>query len=86
MNKVWLIVYSLDDEPFDFMVCLDKTDVLETFMSLVEEELFEEFYSICQDRFEDINQDWEERAQWLNLYDSLWCVMEVPVIYGNTCC
>lgn len=86
MNKVWLIVYSLDDELFDFMVCLDKTDALETFMSLVEEELFEEFYSICQDRLEGINQDWEERAQWLNLYDSLWCVMEVPVIYGNTCC
>lgn len=86
MNKVWLIVYSLYDEPFDFMVCLDETDALETFMSLVEEELFEEFYSICQDRLEDINQDWEERAQWLNLYDSLWHVMEVPVIHGNTCC
>lgn len=84
--KAWLLVYDLWDEPYDFMICLDETDALETFMALVEEEMFEEFYSICQDRFEDVDQDWEERAQWVNLFHSRWCAMEVPVIYGNTCC
>ena len=86
MNKVWLIVCSLYDEPFDFMVCLDETDALETYMSLVEEEMFEAFYGITQDSLESIEQDWEERAQWMSPWWTMWCVMEVPIIYGDTCC
>ena len=85
-NSAWLIVYDLWDEPYNFMICLDETDALETFMALVEEELFEEFYTMTQDKFEDVDQDWEERAQWLRLWDSLWGVMEVPIIYGDPCC
>lgn len=86
-STMFLIAYwDGYDHPEDMMITQTKDDALEIFMSLVEEELFEEFYGICQDRLEDINQDWEERAQWVNLYDSLWQVMEVPVIYGNTCC
>ena len=85
-NSAWLIAYDLFDEPYNFMICMDENDALETFMSLVEEELFEEFYTMTQDSFEDVNQDWEERAQWLRLWDSLWSVMEVPIIYGDPCC
>ena len=85
MNKVWLIVCSLYDEPFDFMVCLDETDALETYMSLVEEEMFEAFYGITQDSLESIEQDWEERAQWMSPWWTMWCVMEVPIIYGDSC-
>ena len=67
-------------------ICLDQTNALEFYMALVEEEMYETFYAMCQDRFEDADQDWEERAQWMRLWDTLWEVMEVPIIYGNTCC
>ena len=88
MDKAWLIYNGYEGYPIDTltMICLDETDALETYMSLVEEELEETFFWICQDSFEDINQDWEERAQWLRLWDTLWCVMEVPVIHGDACC
>ena len=88
MDKAWLIYNGIEGYPMDTltMISLDETDALETYMSLVEEEIEETFFWMCQDDFEAIDQDWEERAQWLRLWDSLWVVMEVPVIYGDTCC
>ena len=88
MNKnAWLIYDGIAGYPIDTttFICLDETDALETYMSLVEKEMFEVFYGITQDRFENIDQDWEERAQWINLWDTMWCVMEVPIIYGDSC-
>lgn len=87
MDNAWLLVYDFYDGPHEYLICSDKTDALEMFMSLVEEEMFECFYNICQDKYEDINQDWEDSACWrVSPYDSLWCVLEVPVINGDTCC
>ena len=86
MNNVWILVYDLWDEPWDFMVCLDEQTALEMYMSLVEEELYEEFYGICQDNFEDISQDWEERAQWIRLWDSLWCIVKEVPAHGSISC
>ena len=88
MDKAWLIYNGIEGYPMDTlaMISLDETDALETYMSLVEEEIEETFFWMCQDDFEAIDQDWEERAQWLRLWDTLWVVMEVPVIYGDTCC
>lgn len=88
MDKAWLIYNGIEGYPMDTltMISLDETDALETYMSLVEEEMEETFFWMCQDDFEAIDQDWEERAQWLRLWDTLWVVMEVPVIYGDTCC
>ena len=87
-KNAWLIWHGIDDgcpaHGLTF-ICLDKTDALETFMTLVEEELEETFFWMTQDTHEDANQNWEERAQWLNLYDAMWYVMEVPVIYGDSC-
>ena len=88
MNKnAWLIYDGVEGYPIDTttFISLDKTDALETYMSLVEEEMFEVFYGITQDKFENIDQDWGERAQWINLWDTMWCVMEVPIIYGDSC-
>ena len=86
MDKAWLIWNGIEGYPIDgdTFISLDETDALETYMALVEEEMFETFCWITRDRYEDANQDWEERAQWLNLYDTMWCVMEVPVIYGDS--
>lgn len=90
MNEnAWLIYNGIEDcIPYPDMtfICLDQIDALESYMALVEEEMYETFYAMCQDRFEDVDQDWEERAQWMRLWDTLWEVMEVPIIYGNTCC
>ena len=89
MNEnAWLIWHGIEGYPMDglTMISLDETDALETYMSLVEEEMEETFFEMTQDNYEDANQNWEERAQWLSLYDTMWCVMEVPVIYGDTCC
>lgn len=88
-DYAWLIYNGIEDcIPCYGMtfICLDQTDALESYMALVEEEMYETFYTMCQDRFEDADQDWEERAQWMRLWDTLWEVMEVPIIYGNTCC
>ena len=87
MDKAWLIWHGIEGYPMDglTMISFDETDTLETYMSLVEEEMEETFFEMTQDAYEDVDQDWEERAQWLNLYDTLWCVMEVPVIYGDSC-
>ena len=87
MDKAWLIWHGIEGYPMDglTMISFDETDTLETYMSLVEEEMEETFFEMTQDAYEDVDQDWEERAQWLNLYDTLWCVMEVPVIYGDPC-
>ena len=76
------ILSTAEQPPF---LIQDETDALETYMALVEKEMFETFCWITRDRYEDVDQDWEERAQWLNLYDTMWCVMEVPVIYGDSC-
>ena len=88
MDKAWLIYNCIEGYPMDTltMISLDETDALETYMSLVEEELEETFFWMCQDSLEAIDQDWEERAQWLRLWDTLLVVMEVPVIHGDTCC
>ena len=90
MNEnAWLIYNGIEDCIPQYgmtFICLDQTDALESYMALVEEEMYETFYAVCQDRFEDADQDWEERAQWMRLWDTLWEVMEVPIIYGNTCC
>lgn len=85
MNEEAWLIFNWFDEPTDHMICLDETDALETFMSLVEEELYETFCWMCQDTYEDANQDWEERAQWLSPYETSWYVMEVPIIYGDSC-
>ena len=88
MNKnAWLIWNGIEGYPMDglTLISLDETDALETYMALVEEEMFETFFWMTQDNMEDIDQDWEERAQWLRLWDTLWCVMEVPVNYGDSC-
>lgn len=87
-KNAWLIWHGIEGYPMDglTMISLDETDALETYMSLVEEEMEETFFEMTQDNYEDANQNWEERAQWLNLYDTLWDVMEVPIIYGDTCC
>ena len=87
MNEnAWLIYNGIEDcIPHYGMtfICLDQTDALEFYMASVEEEMYETFYTMCQDRFEDAAQDWEERAQWMRLWDTLWEVMEVPIIYGD---
>lgn len=83
-KNAWLLVYDLWDEPWYFMICLDETDALETFMSLVEEELYEEFYTMCQDELEDV-ETLPLTAKGTKYWDSLWCVMEVPIIYGDSC-
>lgn len=83
-EKAWLI-YQWVDDPTDHMIALDENDALETYMALVEEEMYETFCWICQDRYELADQDWEQRAQWLSPYDSCWYVMEVPIIYGDPC-
>lgn len=88
MNKnAWLIYDGIEGYPVNVttFICLDETDALETYMSLVEEEMFEVFFGITQDRFESVDQDWEERAQWISPWDTLWEVMEVPIIYGDSC-
>ena len=86
-KNAWLIWHGIEGYPMDglTMISLDETDALETYMSLAEEEMEETFFEMTQDNYEDANQNWEERAQWLNLYDTMWCVMEVPVIYGDPC-
>lgn len=88
MDKAWLIWNGIEGYPIDedTFISLDETDALETYMALVEEEMFETFCWITRDSYEDADQDWEERAQWLRLWDTLWCVMEVPVIHEDTCC
>ena len=84
MNKnAWLIYDGI--KGYTTFISLDETDALETYMSLIEEEMFEVFYGITQDRFENIDQDWEERAPWISIWDTMWCVMEVPIIYGDSC-
>lgn len=88
MDKAWLIWNGTDDSCPSYgstYICLDETDALEIYMALVEEEIEETFICMTQDAYEDADQDWEERAQQLNLYDTMWCVMEVPVIYGDSC-
>lgn len=67
MDKAWLFYDGVEGYPIDVttFICLDETDALETYMSLVEEEMFEAFYGITQDSLESIEQDWEERAQWM---------------------
>ena len=87
-KNAWLIYNGIDDGCPSYgstYICLDETDALETYMALVEEEMYETFICMTQDTYEDVDQDWEERAQWLNLYDTMWYVMEVPVIYGDSC-
>lgn len=85
MQEVWMIAYSIDDGASDFMICTDEQTALELYMSLVEEDMFDEFFWTCDDDLEDIDQDWEERAQWVNPWDSLWSIRKVPV-YGNLSC
>ena len=82
MDKAWLFYDEVEGYPIDVttFICLDETDALETYMSLVEEEMFEAFYGITQDSLESIEQDWEERAQWMSPWWTMWCVMEVPII------
>ena len=86
-KNAWLIYDGVEGYPIDVttFICLDETDALETYMSLVEEEMFEAFYGITQDSLESIEQDWEERAQWMSPWWTMWCVMEVPIIYGDSC-
>ena len=87
-QKAWLIWDCIDGSPIygGTFICLDETDALETYMSFIEEEMYETFYTMTQDRFEQVDEDWEERAQWINIWETMWYVMEVPAIYGNTCC
>ena len=86
-NNAWLIYDGIGGYPINTatFICIGETDALETYMSLVEEEMFETFYGITQDVYEDVDQDWEERAQWINIWDTMWYVMEVPIIYGDSC-
>lgn len=87
-QEAWLIYDAIDSTPFygGTFICLDKTDALETHMAFVEEEMYETFYTMTQDSFEDADQDWEWKAQTFSFWDTLWCVMEVPIIYGDSCC
>lgn len=87
MDKAWLIYNDIEGYPINTltMISLDETDALETYMSLVEEEMEETFFWMCQDNLEAIDQDWEERAQWMSPWWTMWCVMEVPIIYGDSC-
>ena len=87
MNKAWLLAYDIWDSPDDFMIAVDETDALETYMSLVEQDLYEEFYMICMDEFEDPDQNWNYVARWqVKFGHTLWNVMEVPIIYGDSGC
>ena len=54
-------------------------------MALVEEEMYITFAYMTQDELE--GRDWVDMAKWLT-YDNgtLWNVMEVPIIYGDSCC
>ena len=87
-QEAWLIYDGIDNTPFygGTFICLDKTDALETYMAFIEEEMYETFYTMTQDSFEDVDQDWEWKAQTFSLWETLWCVMEVPIIYGDSCC
>ena len=85
--SAWLIYDSMNNIPYhsNTFICLDQMDALESYMAFIEEEMYETFYGITQDAFEDADQDWEERAQWMNIWETMWCVMEVPIIYGDSC-
>lgn len=84
MNKAWLIVYDVYGDPSNYMIALDEIDALETYMSLVEEDIYYGFCYELQDNeweltVEEIVLDW-------SLGESMWRVMEVPIIYGDSCC
>lgn len=80
-GTAWLIFYTFIDygeDPCDYMIAMDETDALETYMALVEEEIYEIFYSVTQDEYED--RPIEEIAKSIGFYDSGYSVMKVPVI------
>lgn len=87
-ENAWLIWDGLDGSPYygGTFICLDKTEALEHYMAFIEEEMYETFYTMTQDSFEDVDQDWEWKAQTFSLWETMWNVMEVPVIYGDSCC
>lgn len=88
MNNTAYLLYhwtGWDELPSDTIICTDKDETLELFMALVEEEMYITFAYMTQDELE--GRDWVDMAKWLT-YDNgtLWNVMEVPIIYGDSCC
>ena len=88
MNDVAYLLYhwtGWDELPSDTIICTNKDEALELFMALVEEEMYITFAYMTQDELE--GRDWVDMAKWLT-YDNgtLWNVMEVPIIYGDTGC
>ena len=87
MNNTAYLLYhwtGWDELPSDTIICTDKDEALELFMALVEEEMYITFAYMTQDELE--GRDWVDMAKWLT-YDNgtLWNVMEVPIIYGDSC-
>ena len=88
MNDTAYLLYhwtGWDEMPSETIICTNKTEALEMFMSFVEEEMYTTFAYMIPD--EDPDTDWVWLAQNLSYYDgTLWNVMEVPIIYGDSCC
>ena len=88
MNNTAYLLYhwtGWDELPSDTIICTDKDEALEMFMAFIEEEIYMTFLWMTQDELE--GRDWVDMAKWLT-YDNgtLWDVMEVPIIYGDSCC
>lgn len=86
-QKAWLIWNGVDDYVPVYghtFTCLDKDTALELYMALVEEELEETFFWMTQDDCEEADQDWEETAKVLRLWNTCWIALEVTAI-GNLC-
>lgn len=88
MNDTAYLLYhwtGWDESLNDTIICTDKDEALELFIALVEEEMYITFAYMIPE--EDSDTDWVWLAQNLNYYDgTLWNVMEVPIIYGDSCC
>ena len=88
MNDTAYLLYhwtGWDELPSDTIICVDKDEALEMFMTLVEEEMYITFAYMTQDELE--GRDWVDMAKWLTYENgTLWNVMEVPIIYGDSCC
>lgn len=79
MNEAWLIYEDDGCSSYygNFRVYTDETLALETYMSLVEEDIYWGFLWMVQDELED--RPVEEIAKSIYLQDAIWRVQKCPL-------
>lgn len=86
MNEAWLIYEDDGCSSYygNFRVYTDETLALETYMSLVEEDIYWGFLWMVQDELED--RPVEEIAKSIYLQDAIWRVQKCPLYSTSSSC